>query len=88
MESVNSDNDRKFILDLKYLLNEEKDGLKMEVLRNMASKLRRGRNHHYSNIILKIGILMRNLIVRASDNVLSVSTTYANFFRQLNIQIL
>ena len=79
MESVNSDNVRKFILDLKYLLNEEKDGLKMEVLRNMASKLRRGRNHHYSNIILKIGIkigiLMRNLIVRASDNVLSVSTT-------------
>lgn len=81
MESAVTENHQKLIMDIRHLLQEHhEDNFRIEILRNLASKLRRGRNHHYPDVILKISVLLRNLLGRASHAMISVSIIIIYYF--------
>ena len=76
LNSVQCDNDKKFLLDIHHLIKEKSENFRIEILKNLASKLVRGRNHKFSQLLLDMSVLLRNLLGSSSHEIISVSLIF------------
>ena len=76
LNSVQCDNDKKILLDIHHLIKEKSGNFRIEILKNLASKLVRGRNHKFSQLLLDMSVLLRNLLGSSSHEIISVSLIF------------
>jgi hypothetical protein len=88
LQLCNNDEEEKFILDVCNLLKKNVFSDKevhFQVLKNIVEKLRFGRRHHYSDLIISISRLYKNQLGTTGHRVLAVS--FLPFFYTIFIAI-
>ena len=65
-------NETKFIVDCVNLLKSDQYPAQMAILKNLVSKLRQGRNHHFCGLIKEIAKMNKNFLRASNYAVLQV----------------
>ena len=86
--------DEKFLYDLHQLIEDKRltaDDIHLEIIKNLTAKLQQKRRHHYSELVLNVSRLTRNLLGRANYQAIAVCIMFligfilystTNFFPQ------
>lgn len=77
-----SDDMKLFIMDCMDLFRRplnDGNSVQLEVIRNLVGKLRRGRNHHYCDLIKKIAKMHMNFLGQQNYNLMKVKYRYCHF---------